>query len=97
MGMYVVEHTRIEMKKAPASGDDRGFSQRVSVITTSHNDTDAATVDAANHYNSYPVVGDNTSSLVRPYRLPPQQKQQVGHTPDHRIILRDSAFRDTGE
>ena len=69
MGMYVVEDTRIEMKKAPASGDDRGFSQRVSVITTSHNDTDAPTGGEANPHTSYPVAGGSTSSHVRPYRL----------------------------
>jgi hypothetical protein len=89
--MYVVEHTRIEVEKAPARGDDRGFSERVSVITIYDSDS-----DAANPHTSYPVAGESTSSHARPYMLPPQRKQQVGHRPDHSNTRRYSACRDTG-
>ena len=86
--MYVLENRLIVREKAPVRGDDRGFSESVSALTTSQNDTAAATVDAANPHTSYPVGDDSTSSHVRPYMLPPQPKQQVGHTLHHSNTLR---------
>ena len=95
MVMSVVEHPHIEREKAPASGADRGFTERIAALTIPQNDTDAATVDAANPHTSYPVAGGSTSNHVRPYMPLRQPKQTVGHRPDHSNILRYSACRDT--